>query len=567
MHTLLQATRLCFIHGILLVLISCGYVLFFTQCANQMAPTGGPKDTLAPKLLLSIPKNLATNYKGKKIVLIFDEWIRTERLEQELLITPSLKNYKVKEGKNKIEITLIDTLRANTTYNFNFREAIKDISERNTANNINIAFSTGNQLDSLQINGNVIELFTGKPLQDVIISLYPAFDTFRIDKHKPFYYTLSDKSGNFSLKHIREGTYQIYALKDKNNNGFYDEGELIAFLDSTLLLNKNINNLTLKLHKEDYTPPKYGLQTSPDTLTCEVSFSEGLLRAYPDSGKTDLPYFYEIKKPEGNSLIFYKKRPLNDSLLVQFIVYDSLNNRAAFERKIKFQPPEPEKKERKERKPTKNEKTIKKPKMNVQAQLLTNEGIEGNEFHWQLKFEQPIVRASLEKIQFWADKDTLRKKTLIENARDYQWNTAYNVLTIKKNINFYQTLHIEFDSTTFIGLRGDSCKNFKASYPKKDIDKYGTILGEVQTTQPHYIIQLLDSNFEVLKEQRNSPKKFNFSYLKAGSYFLRVLIDKNQDQQFNQGSYKQKKLPEDMKVFKVNPDVREKWDVQNNLSF
>lgn len=48
-----------------------------------------------------------------------------------------------------------DTLKANTTYNFNFGNSIADNNEGNVLPYYNFVFSTGSIIDSLYISGNV----------------------------------------------------------------------------------------------------------------------------------------------------------------------------------------------------------------------------------------------------------------------------------------------------------------------------------------------------------------------------------------------------------------------------
>ena len=100
------------------------------------SPPGGKKDTLAPKLVTSVPLNKSKNYKGKKLELTFNEYVNVRNLNQELLITPNIGTYETRIRPNGLSILLDSTLKDQTTYTFNFRNAIEDISERNVGKNI-----------------------------------------------------------------------------------------------------------------------------------------------------------------------------------------------------------------------------------------------------------------------------------------------------------------------------------------------------------------------------------------------------------------------------------------------
>src|SRR3970040_2240070 len=69
---------------LLLLLITIG-------CAKRGTITGGLKDTIAPVLKMSFPKNFSTNFKGDEIKLVFDENIKLKNLNKQLIISPPMK--------------------------------------------------------------------------------------------------------------------------------------------------------------------------------------------------------------------------------------------------------------------------------------------------------------------------------------------------------------------------------------------------------------------------------------------------------------------------------------------
>src|SRR5690606_7009535 len=74
--------------------------LSFFQCANMQRPTGGPKDSLPPKILNESPLNLIKNFKSKEIILTFDEYIKITNQQKEFTISPDVETqpiYKVKK--------------------------------------------------------------------------------------------------------------------------------------------------------------------------------------------------------------------------------------------------------------------------------------------------------------------------------------------------------------------------------------------------------------------------------------------------------------------------------------
>ena len=60
-------------------------------CAKRGTITGGLKDTIAPKMVNSLPKNFSTNFTGKEIKISFDEYIKLKEINKQLIISPPMK--------------------------------------------------------------------------------------------------------------------------------------------------------------------------------------------------------------------------------------------------------------------------------------------------------------------------------------------------------------------------------------------------------------------------------------------------------------------------------------------
>jgi hypothetical protein len=89
-------------------LLFLGY-LFVSSCASPSSPTGGPKDTIPPNLISSVPVNQSLNYEKRTFTLEFDERIKTEKLKEQLIITPLTESdYDYVVKKNTFKITFED---------------------------------------------------------------------------------------------------------------------------------------------------------------------------------------------------------------------------------------------------------------------------------------------------------------------------------------------------------------------------------------------------------------------------------------------------------------------------
>jgi hypothetical protein len=538
-----------------------------------MAPTGGPKDSLPPFVKESIPRNQGTNHQGNVLVIKFSEWIREKDLLKQLIITPPLnQGFTFKINRDKIEITILDSsLHANTTYNFNFRKGIEDITEGNVAvmdtikrEPLRLAFSTGNAIDTLEIGGKVVNLLTNQPIKEAVISLYRLDDTLRVDRDKPYYYTLADEEGGFRIENIRAGKYQIYALVDKDNNSIYREPEAIGFMAGGIVIGDTAKNdkLVLKLATENHSKPKLE-RARPLDAEFLLEFSEGLRQAeisVIDAPQKDLlAYTIDAK---GKTLQLFNLQAVYDSLNLKILVRDSVGNALDTTAKIAFK-----KVEEKENRRRREESAKLSPSLDFEMELRSGNGIEKN-LELDFTFDKPIKTLDFQKLNYQLDKDTLKTYPLLleKDTATYRWDATHSRLSITKKINLKTEMAIMVDSAAFINIKNETNRLQKKSFKLKDVANFATISGRVITNEPNYIIQLLNDKFDLIGERRNA-KTFEFLYLPAGTYQVRVIVDKNNNGVWDSSDVL-KNLPAEPVYFRVlqnNGKLKERWDIEGTL--
>ena len=187
------------------------FMLVMISCAKRGSITGGDKDTIAPVLKASFPKNFSTNFNGKEIKLIFDEYVKLKNINKQLIISPPMKNQPeiLPQTASKIlTIKLKDTLQPNTTYSFNFGQSIEDNNEGNPYQQFKYVFSTGAYIDSLKINVKVKDALEKKVDNFVSVMLYEINEKFNdstIYKESPRYITNTlDSLEVVTIENIKE---------------------------------------------------------------------------------------------------------------------------------------------------------------------------------------------------------------------------------------------------------------------------------------------------------------------------------------------------------------------------
>ena len=250
-------------------------------CANPIAPTGGPKDTLPPTLEDVSPEDSTLNFNEKKIVFSFDEFVQIDNVHDNLVVSPLPKTDPgpdaVSAKLKTITVKVKDTLEPNTTYSYNFGNSIKDINEGNVKKNFTYVFSTGKYLDSLELSGNVIIAQTGKTDSTLIVMLHRSGDDSALMKQRPRFIAKLDSAGRFHFRNLPPGVFYLYALKDESGQKKYlsPSVQLFGFADKPLTI--GLHNLPDTLYayvEKDTSGAKPSTKTAPKTAATTKSDKE-----------------------------------------------------------------------------------------------------------------------------------------------------------------------------------------------------------------------------------------------------------------------------------------------------
>jgi len=532
----------------LLFLIVC---LSFVQCANMQKPTGGPKDSIAPKLLSITPENLTRNFKEKEITLTFDEFIKTVNPQKEFSVSPDLETqpiYKVR--KKSFIIQLPDTLEENTTYTINFGKGLVDYNEGNPFINYNYVFATGDELDSLSISGQVkngySKDFDLSKDKEMIAMLIPTAKDSIFGKKKASYYTTVDSSGNFSFNNLREDTYRIYALKDINNDKIFNgNDEWIGFLKDSIHLTENVSGIKL-----EYTKGKPAIFRSLDkkvdtdgaillTFNREV---EDLDLKLLEPTALDANKIVRIAPTQDTAKIYLENLDF-DSLKIELSelnkVIDTINIRKG--RNIKV-----------------NQKI--QPKLNISNKV-------DRVKHIELTSAYPIASVDKNKVLIMEDSVSRRNFQLEQDSINRElYHIRYNW---KPNLDYELVL----EEKALIGPFDEFNEEFKAKFTLNETENYGdiTLTFTGLNQEKNYIIELIDEEKEITYDHKKLPTNHILSYKKypGGKYSLRVIEDANNNGKWDSGDVYQLKQAERIWYLDRTFTIRANWEQNEtiNVSF
>ena len=232
--------------------------IYLSGCANMVAPTGGPRDTIPPVLVSVNPKDSTLNFNSRRITFTFNEYVELAELTQNLIVSPTPKLPPQIDAKLRtITVRLKDTLEENTTYLLQFGRAIRDLNEGNVLPDFTYLFSTGNRIDQGTFQGRVLLAETGAVDSTLIVMLHRSGVDSAVYKSIPRYFTRLDSTGTFRFRNLPEDTFYVYALKDESNMRRYQGGgQLFAFADKPVFIGGENDPLTLYafIEKEEEAP-------------------------------------------------------------------------------------------------------------------------------------------------------------------------------------------------------------------------------------------------------------------------------------------------------------------------
>ncbi len=550
-------------------------MLSFLRCANVVSPTGGPKDVTPPIVLQAVPENQSTMFQGKEIHITFDEYVTLNNPNNNIMISPPLENnpeYKL-SGKSLI-IKFKEPLRSESTYSINFGESIKDLHEGNIFKDYSYVFSTGEIIDSLTLEGKLIQADNHNPSPDYYVMLYyRENDTISLDSLpylvKPHYLTKTDKEGNFKFSGLKEKDYLIFALKDENSNLKFDlPNESIAFLDSlvkpiynsqSVILNDSLQNDSVKQEvKKIETLTLYSFleeDTIQKLLKKEVP-EEGLLRFVFNRPAQNvkietlesLPDTFNIFKTYSINYdtVFWYFTPNKDSLLFA-INYDTLINDTTL---LSLKPR------------MKGGRRGKQETMSKSLDIKTNiiAGKLTPEQDLVLTFKEPITNIVMRDTSWYiVDKDTIINDLHFEKIDSF--GLKYK---LDKTLVPEKSYKIIVPDSVFYSFKGVTNDTTEFSFKVPEISQYGNIFVtlEVPENVPQVIVELLDDKDKFIARQIvDESKKIEFKYLTPKKYKLKAIVDNDGNGKWSPGNYGKKLLPESIIFHKDIFDVKANWDI------
>ena len=211
------------------------FSFLISSCARMGQPDGGWYDDDPPRIIGSTPADGATEVTAKKITIQFDEYIKLADASQKVIVSPpQLEMPEIKESGKKIVVELKDSLKPNMTYTIDFSDAISDNNEGNPLGNYTFTFSTGEQIDTFEVAGNVLDASNLEPVKGILVGLYDDLSDSAFKTKPLLRVSRTDGRGRFVIKGVAPGEYRVYALQDADGDYVFNQkSEMVAFSHQT----------------------------------------------------------------------------------------------------------------------------------------------------------------------------------------------------------------------------------------------------------------------------------------------------------------------------------------------
>jgi hypothetical protein len=561
-------------------------------CAKVSNPTGGPRDRTPPVILESVPEYGAKNFRGKSIVITFDEYIALDNINEKFMVSPPMKKKPrvIVRGKNVIT-EFDEPLRDSTTYTFYFQDAIKDLNEGNVIENYQFVLSTGTVIDSLSVTGNVYTAYDLETPEKTMVLLYRELADSFVVKHLPDYISRVDLKGYFRINNVKAGNYRLYALKDGDNSKNYNlPDEEFAFMNSPVEITTEKNFIpvvkdTVQVKKvvtkiRDQNTRK---ETKPqDTIVLKGEYplilfaplktnhylnSSGRPRKFQINYTLSLPpdsmdFRFRIPESGADSYFIEKNREkdsitvwLTDSTLysksqittiIDYPFTDTLGIVGYKEDTIqmRFITPTVRKGSKVKKSPYAFETNLKGNTMKPGQQII---------FTSPTPFREPDTS----RIEFYEVADSVRLRVSYSLIKDSISSLRYYIKAKLKEDKKYLLIA---DSASFGNIYNENADSTGFNFTVKKSDSYSKLTLSIKNCTTNCIIQLLNNQEKLVDEVKiKSDGKIQFPLLDAGDYRLRVIYDLDGDGKWTTGDFSKGRQPEPVSYYPREINLKTGW--------
>ena len=515
-------------------------------CARTGYPSGGETDRTPPVITRVTPENRSTNFSAKGFTLETDEYVVLKDANNQVIISPPMKQFpQITSTGKKIKVQIKDTLLENTTYLFQFRDAIADFTEGNLLSDFSYVFSTGTVIDSLSFCGTVVDALTGEPDKKIFVLLYETFGDSAVASH-PSYATKTTDKGNFKFQYLADKKYKIIALDDLDKSYTYNSvAEKIGFSSDTIT----------PYHLADSVKPDYS-QFTLKTFVQESAVQRVAKSDFVGKGKVQIATVLPMQNPtvDADSVkVFWLLNASRDTLNMWLMdkELDSLKLVLRDSSGIND--------------------TLKMRRFKRRGAVVSGGFMKANFANTMpffdtfcLTFSNPIAKIidPSTAVYYKTDKDSAFATIVFDTITR---SKVRLIIPVRQGEKYEITVY----GGRFTDIFGKANDTTHYKTEVTTVEKYGNITITFETdNSEHYVLQLLTGADKVVDEQTCvGSQKVLFKHLSAGTYSVRAIKDDNANGKWDSGNYWEHRQAEESRSFEKEIKVRENWDFEETFKW
>ena len=609
MFSKMKGNGFCFVAMVVAGVLLCA-------CASRGMIEGGPKDVTPPEITEEVPASGTTRFTGKRVDIHFNEFVQLKDINSKFVISPPQKKKPKTTLRGKyVRVEFQDSLKPGTTYTLDFQDAIVDNNEGNPLGYYRYVFSTGEQLDTMELGGQVLDAESCLPVLGAMVLFYENTADSAALVELPSYVAMTDSSGNFRVTNMRDGHYRVLAIEDLNrDNMFLPEEERVGFVDTlvrtvcfpaiaydtirpdtvTVAVRKNkergqmeaevlTRDTVVVRHYTAYGPINLFMRLFAEEKTQLYSVDQGR----PERERLDFTFsipaennlqvrFLGLNLPEGAKW-FIEERSMGrdtislwirDSLIykidslqaaVSYLYTDSLGQRVTRTDTTRFvYRDKPTPKGKRKDKDTVPELKFMAITASVNTTMDLNKPI-------VLDFDRPIDESRLDSIHLFEMVDSVWTPTAFKVRHDSLKIRRYYLEKEWKPETEYRLF---IDSASMYSIYGLFNNRVEQVFKTKAVEDYGRIILKLSGVTCPLILQLYQGGTKELKvlEERRATGNGDviFDYLNEGTYMVRVVLDENGNGKWDTGNYLKHVQPEMIKYFPAEFKIKKNFDIEQS---
>jgi hypothetical protein len=368
------------------------------------------------------------------------------------------------------------------------------------------------------------------------VLLYEDYPDSGIYKIKPSYFGKTREDGTFLINNIKNSTYTVYSIEDKNSNLKYDEGEAVGFMEEKINVADTNQEGSIFLFQSEKAQPKQMFKAYSDGYgrfhfifnfeACNIN-----IRRKGMEFKQDWEY---IGFTRSCDTVHYYTEPYNTDTITFYLSDGDFSDTARIRVKPSDRP--------------------QKVKINNPV----------SKAGWQLN-DSIIIETSSPLSQVNSSGILLKEDSIYKTGLTWRQNREKTRMAIYYPLRENKRYVLEIRDSAFQDILGNYNDTFNVRFNTPGLKEYGTIKVSIRgTAGEQYIVQLVtEEDFIARKDIISGNADIFYQHVIPADYRIRIITDSNKNGRWDSGNILQRKQAEKVMYHPATLTVKPNWDLED----